>query len=93
MNCHICHSFGHENEAVAVCNECGAGVCQEHLEDAIVAARRERLHLLGCSHAVARTDRDRRERAHLAAAPSHGPAGAEGQSRDIPRPDTRRVQV
>lgn len=36
MNCFDCAGLGHPAEAVAVCVDCGAGVCHDH---AYVAAR------------------------------------------------------
>ena len=59
MNCHICASFGLVREAVSACQECGGGVCQEHLEEAVADNRPHRLHLPGCTYAL--TDSDRTE--------------------------------
>ena len=57
MNCHICASFGVVRQAVSACQECGAGVCQEHLEEAVVDNQPYRLHLPGCTYGLADSDR------------------------------------
>jgi len=80
VNCHICHILGQENEAFAVCSECGAAVCQEHMEEAIVDATRDRLHLPGCSHGIAQTDSERGQ-SHIFSAPSTEVARAHARSR------------
>jgi hypothetical protein len=70
MNCHMCASLGQEGEATVVCNECGGAVCQEHLEDAIIANRRDRLHLPQCSHALVPPDSGHREETRARSTPS-----------------------
>jgi hypothetical protein len=30
MNCYDCHQTGNTSAAVAVCHDCGAGVCADH---------------------------------------------------------------
>jgi hypothetical protein len=57
MNCHMCASVGLVNEAYSVCQECGAAVCQAHLEEAIVENRPQRIHLPGCTYALAESDK------------------------------------
>ena len=57
MNCHVCASFGLVKQAVSACQECGAGVCQEHLEEAVVDNRPQSLHLPGCPYGLAESDR------------------------------------
>jgi hypothetical protein len=57
MNCHICASFGVVRPAASACQECGAGVCQEHLEEAVVDNQPYRLHLPGCIYALADPER------------------------------------
>jgi hypothetical protein len=52
MNCSLCESIGVVKEAVAVCQECGAAACQDHFDDAILAARPQILHRPECSHAA-----------------------------------------
>ena len=39
MQCLECHQHQHEQEAVAVCQTCGAAVCEEH---AVIGTRRIR---------------------------------------------------
>jgi hypothetical protein len=56
MNCHICASSGLVREAVSACQECGAAVCQVHLEESVSENRPQSLHLPGCTFALDDSD-------------------------------------
>ena len=32
MNCYDCATIGHHNPAVAICIDCGAGMCLDHAD-------------------------------------------------------------
>ena len=71
MNCYDCHQTGNDTPAIAVCHDCGAGVCPDHTtEDAyhLTATRainqripvdppQRRIHCHTCAVAIAAADK------------------------------------
>lgn len=35
MNCYDCHHIGQQTAAIAICHDCGAGLCPDHTDEAI----------------------------------------------------------
>ena len=52
MSCYVCDRQGFASNAVAVCQDCGAALCREHLDESLLARRPGGLSRTSCSHAL-----------------------------------------
>jgi len=61
MQCYLCDSIGRPTDAVAICRECGVGLCRNHMDQALLAVRPAGHVRAGCVHNPIGMARSRRE--------------------------------
>jgi len=50
MNCYLCDTHGRDVPAVAICQNCGVGLCRDHLDQDLLAARTHGMSRQQCTH-------------------------------------------
>lgn len=61
MNCYLCDHQGYATAAVAICKDCGAALCREHLDEGLLAPRPTGMTRAPCSHSPLRLAQIRRD--------------------------------
>lgn len=50
MNCYVCDDRGQAVSAVAICQNCGVGLCRDHLDRDLLAIRPQGVTRRQCTH-------------------------------------------